>query len=452
MSKITNDFDQKRTYKELGPREQRRILKETLIQHQRSRKGARWLSLWARNKHGINIPVATVKHWLKMDATGTVSREGVPETRPRKIQFYKALSLPEREHVYQTVINHNPNLEGTALQQWVRETCWVEISEPTLSRWFTGVSRPRQLFWPAKGHNSPEDQQAIRKIYQQVRTGEREQFPVGFWSGPGGRKRAADLLLYLVEECLGWSYEDTVLCLTQQVIATERLYGALLLYGSLAKFIWAAYPNRESLAEIQQRRAMRTFFANPQRIFERATALLQQWGVSEIELQTYWPLLQQACEWLATLRQVCLQTSTIAKLFLVILRVKQTKYAERYQQILTASGHRDKDIYKFQKMLVLERVIQDNPTGKRRKFVVQAQQCLNAVKLPDNVRSRALEVLPQIAASTATQSIKKPSILAGIAVKVAYRHMGEDVPTIQVAKLVGASYLPTAIMSSVLNI
>ena len=449
MRNIGNIRAPARSYGELEEKERHKILDEVLIQHQRSGKGARSLSRWVAEIFGVHIPVATVDHWLKTDTTGRASREGVRKPHHHTIRPYSALAPAERDQVYRLVTAHHSNLVGPALQQWVRETCGVRVPLSTLDRWRSSASRPPQLFWPALGHNTQEDWQAMRTIYQQVRPKERRRFPIGFWSGPGCYARAADLLRYLTEDCLGWSYEDTVLRLTRRVLATERLIGALVLYNSLARLIRAAYPDRWSLPDIRHRRATHTSFVALQSMFERAKARLRRWGVSEADLQAYWPVLQQAGEWLATVRRRRLHAPTVVKLFLAILRAKQTTYAASYQRILTASGYPDDAIYQLHKRLVLEQVIRDDPIAKRQHLLLLAQKCLGAADLPAKVRSRALEVLPQIAACKASQAIRKPHILAGIAVKVAFDSTGTPISTNQAARLVGASYLPKAVVNAV---
>lgn len=455
MIKVENIHDQARSYGELGSEERHKILEEILVQHRLSGKGARSLVRWVLEKFKVHIPAETVEHWLLADTPGKSSRVADPEPRSWAIRPYMTLSLAEREQVYRKVMTCKRFLRGVELQKWVVETCGVWVTDATLYRWCNGSRRPRQLFWPAAGHNTSEDWQAMRAIYHQVRTGARKKFPPHFWTDPGAHARAVDLLRYLAEECLGWSYEDTVLLLTRQILVNQHLSGALLRYSSLAKLIRAAYPNQKSLAELCRQRAARSFVTNHNRernhMFEGAKALLGNWGVFETELQADWPLLQQACTWLAAKRRRYLQASTIAKLFLAILRAKRTKYAPSYQQILQASGYRDTTIYKLQKQLVFERVIQDNATAKRQHFFAQAQKCLYAAHLPKDVHSEALDVFQQLTACQATQSIKKPSILAGVALKVALHNIGSGVSTNQVAKLVGASYIPKAIVNDVLK-
>jgi hypothetical protein len=82
------------------------------------------------------------------------------------------------------------------------------------------------------------------EVYREVLTGKRKVFPRNYWNEPDSRKNAAIITRFMIENLLGWDYDDIREKLNIQVFAKYKLRGmAAQLFGEHTwKVVDNAYP------------------------------------------------------------------------------------------------------------------------------------------------------------------------------------------------------------------
>lgn len=85
----------------------------------------------------------------------------------------------------------------------------------------------------------------VEEIYQLVLDGTLNRFPSGFWLMPGNYDYAERCLRYLIERVLKWSDEEVKQNINTALLAKYKLSTPRVkLYGSLHKYLDAAYPGK----------------------------------------------------------------------------------------------------------------------------------------------------------------------------------------------------------------
>lgn len=84
------------------------------------------------------------------------------------------------------------------------------------------------------------------EIFNMVRNGELERYPHSFWSFSDGRKRAINILKYVLENILEWSDEDIIQNYGTNIFGKYKIRGILsrVFNGSPFEALNAVYPNR----------------------------------------------------------------------------------------------------------------------------------------------------------------------------------------------------------------
>ena len=123
-----------------------------------------------------------------------------------------------------------------------------------------------------------------------------------------------------------------------------------------------------------------------------------------------------------------------------------------YEIILKRTNFTKSDIYSIRKALILEGVLPNQFSGRKREIFRQALVIITKTELDPKLKRQAVKIITQLSNKQYAPTIKGPNILAGIALKASAEVLKYDITTQRICQNVGSSYLPQQKVREILNL
>ncbi len=113
-----------------------------------------------------------------------------------------------------------------------------------------------------------------------------------------------------------------------------------------------------------------------------------------------------------------------------------------YESILKQTKFNKSDIYSIRKALILEGILPNQFSGRKREIFRQAIAIITKTELDPKLKRQAAKIITQLSNKPYAPTIKGPNILAGIALKASAEVLKYDITTQRICQDVGSSYIP----------
>ena len=123
-----------------------------------------------------------------------------------------------------------------------------------------------------------------------------------------------------------------------------------------------------------------------------------------------------------------------------------------YDAILQQTQFQKSDIFSIRKALILEGLLHNQFTERKREIFRQALAIITKTELDPKLKRQAAKIITILSNKHYTPTIKGPNILAGIALKASAEVLKYDITTQRICQDVGSSYLPQQKVREVLNL